>query len=146
MQVAEGLDTGAVHACVHVPIGARETAAELRRKLVSAGTSLLVSQLRDGLGSPTPQVGESSYAAKITPEELRLDWARPALELDRLVRVGGRDDVRIPASGLAAISSTSADPTVLSPRSAADCLRHWLRAPGCPRRVSRDRTRRAPIA
>ncbi|HEX4980401.1 MAG TPA: methionyl-tRNA formyltransferase [Ilumatobacteraceae bacterium] len=89
MQVAEGLDTGDVHACVAVPIGARETAAELRRKLVTAGTALLVSQLRDGLDSPTPQVGEPSYAAKITPEELRLDWARPAVELDRLVRVGG---------------------------------------------------------
>ena len=27
MQVAEGLDTGDVHACVEVPIGARVTAA-----------------------------------------------------------------------------------------------------------------------
>jgi methionyl-tRNA formyltransferase len=41
------------------------------------------------LGEPVPQVGESSYAAKVTPEELRIDWARPADELDRLVRVGG---------------------------------------------------------
>jgi methionyl-tRNA formyltransferase len=89
MQVAEGLDTGDVYACVHVAIGARQTGAQLRRELVAAGSSLLIEQLRDGLGSPRPQVGEPSYAAKITPAELRLDWVRPAVELDRLVRVGG---------------------------------------------------------
>jgi methionyl-tRNA formyltransferase len=89
MQVAEGLDTGDVYACVDVPIGARDTAAELRRELVTVGTALLVDELRDGLDSPTPQVGEPTYAAKITPEELRIDWTRPAIDLDRLVRVGG---------------------------------------------------------
>jgi methionyl-tRNA formyltransferase len=89
MQVAEGLDTGDVYACVDVPIGPRSTAAELRRELVTAGTSLLVDELREGLSRPTPQVGEPTYAAKITPEELRIDWSRPAVELDRLVRVGG---------------------------------------------------------
>ena len=56
---------------------------------MATGTALLVEQLRGGLGRPTPQVGEPSYAAKITPDELRLDWTRPAVELDRLVRVGG---------------------------------------------------------
>jgi methionyl-tRNA formyltransferase len=89
MQVAEGLDTGDVYASVEVPIGPRATAAELRRELVTAGTALLVDQLRNGLGRPTPQAGEPTYAAKITPEELRIDWTRPAIELDRLVRVGG---------------------------------------------------------
>jgi methionyl-tRNA formyltransferase len=89
MQVAEGLDTGDVYACVEVSIGARETAAQLRRELVTVGTSLLVEQLRHGLGHPTPQVGEPSYASKITPPELRLDWTKAAPDLDRLVRVGG---------------------------------------------------------
>jgi len=89
MQVAEGLDTGDVYASVEVPIGPRETAAQLRGELVKVGTALLVEQLRNGLGRPTPQVGEPTYAAKIKPEELRIDWARPAIALDRLVRVGG---------------------------------------------------------
>jgi methionyl-tRNA formyltransferase len=89
LQVAEGLDTGDVYASVEVPIGPRETAAQLRGELVTVGTSLLVEQLRNGLGRPTPQVGEPTYAAKIKPEELRIDWTRPAIELDRLVRVGG---------------------------------------------------------
>ena len=48
-----------------------------------------MQQLRDGLVDPVPQQGEATYAAKITPDELALDWQRPALELDRLVRVGG---------------------------------------------------------
>ena len=56
---------------------------------MTAGTALLVDQLRTGLGPPTPQVGEPTYAAKITPEELRIDWTKPAIEIDRLVRVGG---------------------------------------------------------
>jgi methionyl-tRNA formyltransferase len=89
MQVAEGLDTGDVYACVEVPIGARTTATELRHELVDVGTSLLVEQLRHGLGRPSPQIGEPTYATKITPDELRIDWTRPAVELDRLVRVGG---------------------------------------------------------
>ena len=89
MQVAEGLDTGDVHACVEVPIDARATAAQLRGELVVDRHELLVEQLRGGLGQPTPQVGEPTYAAKITTDELRLDWTRPAVELERLVRVGG---------------------------------------------------------
>jgi methionyl-tRNA formyltransferase len=33
-------------------------------------------------------VGEAVYAAKIGREELKLDWSRPAIELERLIRVG----------------------------------------------------------
>ncbi|CAN5693836.1 hypothetical protein BH20ACT2_BH20ACT2_25390 [soil metagenome] len=34
-------------------------------------------------------MGEATYAAKIEPQELQLDWSRPAEELHRVVRVGG---------------------------------------------------------
>ncbi|MGH9067691.1 MAG: methionyl-tRNA formyltransferase [Acidimicrobiales bacterium] len=40
------------------------------------------------LGQPRPQTGEPTYAAKIEPSELRLDWERPASDLARVVRVG----------------------------------------------------------
>ena len=40
------------------------------------------------LGTPAPQAGEAFYAAKIDRDELRIAWQRPAVELDRLVRVG----------------------------------------------------------
>jgi methionyl-tRNA formyltransferase len=89
MDVEEGLDTGGVHACVATPIGDDETASELRARLVALGSELLVDRLAAGLGVASPQEGEPSYAAKITPDDLRLDWSRPAVELHRVVRVGG---------------------------------------------------------
>jgi methionyl-tRNA formyltransferase len=89
MQVEEGLDTGGVFARRTVAIGPRDTATELRDRLVREGTDLLVATLTEGLGRPAPQVGDPTYAAKVTPEDVRLDWRRAAVELDRRVRVGG---------------------------------------------------------
>ncbi len=89
MEVDEGLDEGGVYAAVEVAIGAHETAESLRARLVDEGTTLLLSTLAAGLGSPEPQRGEVVYAAKITPADLRLDWSQPAAMVDRVVRVGG---------------------------------------------------------
>jgi methionyl-tRNA formyltransferase len=88
MQLEEGLDTGPVYACTRVEIGAEETLAELRARLVKAGTELLIESLRQGLGTPAPQRGEPTYADKIDPAEHRIDWTRPAAEVHRVVRVG----------------------------------------------------------
>jgi methionyl-tRNA formyltransferase len=89
MAVEEGLDTGGVYARIEVPIGQATTADELRSELVDVGTRLLVDTLARGLGDPEPQLGEPTYASKIDPADLRVDWTRPAAEIDRLVRVGG---------------------------------------------------------
>ncbi len=89
MQVEEGLDTGGVYAQVEVPIGSTTTADELRHELVVVGTKLLIDTLDAGLGTPIQQVGTPTYAAKIDPGELRIDWSRPVDEIDRLIRVGG---------------------------------------------------------
>jgi methionyl-tRNA formyltransferase len=89
MQVVEALDEGDVFACEEVEIAADTTLDDLRARLVDVGARLLVDHLRAGLGPGTPQTGESTYAAKIDPSELRLDWSRPAMELERVVRVGG---------------------------------------------------------
>lgn len=89
MEVAEGLDTGRVYRGVEVPIVPDATAASLRTELVAAAIPMLVNALREGLGSPEPQQGEPVYAAKITREELRLDWEQSAASLHRQVRVGG---------------------------------------------------------
>lgn len=88
MEVEEGLDTGGVYAMARVPIGASETAASLRDRLVEVGTALLVDTLSRPLPPPTPQTGEPTYAAKVTPDDLRLDWTQPAAVLARLPRVG----------------------------------------------------------
>lgn len=92
MDVEEGLDTGGIHAEVTVPIGPRATADELRTDLVRAGTDLIVATLAGGheaLVDPRPQTGEITYAAKLHPADRYLAWDRPAVELDRVVRVGG---------------------------------------------------------
>jgi methionyl-tRNA formyltransferase len=41
-----------------------------------------------GLPVPVPQEGEVTMAEKITTEDLHLDWARPAVDLERVVRLG----------------------------------------------------------
>lgn len=89
MAVDEGLDTGGVYAIVEVPIDPSATADDLRAQLTDAGARLLVETLRRGLDDPAPQEGEPTYAHKLATEDLRLDWARPAEELHRVVRVGG---------------------------------------------------------
>ena len=89
MRLEAGLDTGPVFRRAVVPIEPSTTAARLRSELVDVGTRMLVDELRAGLGVPEPQVGEPTYAAKIRPEELHIDWTRPAIEIDRLVRIGG---------------------------------------------------------
>ncbi len=91
MALEEGLDTGPVYGCVETPIGPRETAAALAERLSLLGTELLVERLSDlpvSLGSPAPQKGESTYAAKLDPGELHIDWTATATAIDRLVRVG----------------------------------------------------------
>ena len=89
MQLEEGLDTGPVYRCEVVPIGQTTTAADLRRTLVEVGTRLLVDELRAGLGTPHPQVGEPTYAAKLRADELQIDWTKSPTDIDRLVRLGG---------------------------------------------------------
>jgi methionyl-tRNA formyltransferase len=88
MAVEAGLDTGPVYRCERVSIAPDETADELRARLVTVGTRILVEELDRGLGRPTPQEGDATYAAKLEPEDLRLDWSRPADELHRVVRLG----------------------------------------------------------
>ncbi len=89
MAVEEGLDTGGVHACAELTIRRTSTADELGAQLAAVGSTLLVDTLRSGLDAPRPQEGPASYAAKIGPEDLRLDWEQAAAVLDRVVRVGG---------------------------------------------------------
>jgi methionyl-tRNA formyltransferase len=89
MVVEEGLDTGGIYAREEVLIGPDDSLDELRSALVSAGTRLLVEATERGLGPASPQAGEPSYAAKLTVDELRIDWSAPAVQAHRQVRVGG---------------------------------------------------------
>lgn len=83
------LDTGPVYRRDTVAIGPRETADDLRARLVELGSQQLVAALQEGLGAPTPQGGEPVHAAKIQRSDLQLDFHQPAPRLHRVVRVGG---------------------------------------------------------
>jgi methionyl-tRNA formyltransferase len=88
MAVEEGLDTGGIYERVEVPIGPDDTLDELRSRLVEHGARILVEALRNGLGAPVPQVGEPTYADKLTAEDRHLDWSAPAIDVHRRVRLG----------------------------------------------------------
>jgi methionyl-tRNA formyltransferase len=89
MQLEAGLDTGPVFATTRLAIAPRETAGELRGRLVAAGTELLLSYLPAiPTATPEPQHGEPTYAEKLDVTEFRLDPALPATDLERLVRAG----------------------------------------------------------
>jgi methionyl-tRNA formyltransferase len=90
MAVEEGLDTGGVYARSELAIRRTSTASELAAQLTAIGSRLLVDVLRAGLDAPPePQVGEPTYAHKLTAEDRELRWERSAVEVHRVVRVGG---------------------------------------------------------
>lgn len=89
MQIEEGLDTGAVYDVEAVDIDDDETVEELRSRLGVIGAVQIVRMLREGFPEPTPQSGEPVHADKITPDELLIDWNKPAIDIVRSVRVGG---------------------------------------------------------
>lgn len=87
MQMDAGLDTGPVLLRESTPIKADETTSDLHDRLAAMGSRMIVQALAD---LPLPAVPQSeqgvTYAAKIDKSEARIDWARPALEVDRLIR------------------------------------------------------------
>jgi len=89
MQMDEGLDTGAVLMAERVTIG-RKTSGELTTELSRLGADLMVRSLgaleRGGV-TPQPQSEDGvTYAKKISKEEARIDWSRPAREIDAHIR------------------------------------------------------------
>lgn len=88
MQMEAGLDTGPVLLREATPIGAEETTQDLHDRLSQMGARLILDAL-DRLPAlvPEPQPAEGvTYAAKIDKAEARIDWTRPAAEVDRQIR------------------------------------------------------------
>ena len=88
MRLEAGLDTGPVLTRRELAMD-DEHAGVLAERMARLGAEMLVELLGTGapLGAGEPQRGEATYAEKIRPEELRLDWRRPAPELRRVVRL-----------------------------------------------------------
>lgn len=89
MDIGVELDTGDVYAESRTHIADNDTLTSLRERLVQMGATLLVDSLKQGLPTPLPQMGEITYAKKISTEDLQVDWAGSAGDVDRLVRLGG---------------------------------------------------------
>lgn len=87
MQMEAGLDTGPVLAEARTAIGAEEVTADLHDRLAAMGAALIVEVLArlPVPAVPQPEAGVT-YAAKIDKAEARVDWTRPAVEVDRQIR------------------------------------------------------------
>ena len=83
------LDAGPAYGVVTEPIGPADTSGDLLTRLAYSGSALLVETLDaveagvEPVAQPTEGV---TLAPKITVDDARVDWTRPAVELDRLVR------------------------------------------------------------
>ncbi len=89
MQMEKGLDTGPVLLSETVEIKDDDNAGSLHDKLARIGALLwprALAALGRGALVPSPQEGEPTYASKIDKAESRLDWSRPAVELEYLIR------------------------------------------------------------
>ena len=88
-QLVADLDAGPVFDTITHPIGRHETAGHLLEVLADSGASLLTSvvdALDAGTAHAVPQEGEVTLAPKLALDDGRLDWARPAAELDARIR------------------------------------------------------------
>ena len=91
MQMEAGLDTGPVLLSARTPIAPDDTGGSLHDRLAALGAQVLAEGLQrvahgETLAS-TPQSSEgATYARKLDKSEARLDFTRPAAELERKVR------------------------------------------------------------
>lgn len=86
MQMEAGLDTGPVMMRQTMAIDAEDTTAGLHDRLAGLAADLILKAL-DTLPAPVPQPAEGvTYASKIDKAEARIDWHRPAVDVDRLIR------------------------------------------------------------
>lgn len=90
MRMEEGLDTGPVLATAETPIDVEDNTSTLHDRLAALGAGLLIDTLEKverGEAVEAPQNEEGvTYAHKITPAETRIDWTRPAREIDCMIR------------------------------------------------------------
>lgn len=88
MRMERGLDTGPVYQQAVLPIGPDDTGQTLHDALAELGAQEIVAvleRINQLHPEPQPETGVT-YAAKISKDELRLDWNQPAEQLARQVR------------------------------------------------------------
>lgn len=88
MQMDAGLDTGAMLLVESLPIAGDTNAASLHDALAALGARLIVEALARYDDLPRVEQPDEgvTYAHKLAKDEGRLDWSRPAVELERQIR------------------------------------------------------------
>ncbi len=90
MRMEAGLDTGPVCLSVPIEIGPEMTAGELHDALAARGAHAMVealAQIEAGTLSCTPQATDGvTYASKISKDETRIDFDRPAADVHNHIR------------------------------------------------------------
>lgn len=89
MKMDEGLDTGPVALAKTIDITPEMTAGELHDALAEIAAPLMVeamAKLERGTLTLTPQSQKgATYAKKISKDETRVDWSKPAGQLQKLI-------------------------------------------------------------
>ncbi len=90
MRMEAGLDTGPVALRAETEIRRDDTAATLHDRLSAIGARLMpeaLAAIEAGAARPQPQPEAGvTYATKIEKAEARIDWTRPAAQVDRTIR------------------------------------------------------------
>ncbi|WP_433441884.1 methionyl-tRNA formyltransferase [Nonomuraea sp. CA-141351] len=89
-QIVKELDAGPVYGVVTEEIHTSDTSGALLERLSVSGAGLLAATIdgvEDGTLEARPQPAEGvTIAPKITVSDARVDWTKPALHVDRLIR------------------------------------------------------------
>ena len=89
-RIVKELDAGPTYGVMTERIRPDDTAGDLLARLAEGGSGLLVTTLdgiEDGsLEARAQQVEGVSFAPKITVEDAQIDWAEPAVAVDRRIR------------------------------------------------------------
>ena len=92
-QMDSGMDTGPIWHQIEYEIPRDATSSTLFRTLADIGSDAVINAIQKIVsgGGPMNQVGEPTYAAKITKSECQIDWNTPAIEIDRKIRAFGEN-------------------------------------------------------
>lgn len=90
MRMDADVDTGPIFAQAREPIRSDDTTLTLSARLAELGARLMVETLPKvlrGEVTPIPQDdAQASFSPKIDKEDGRIDWSKPAIRIDRMVR------------------------------------------------------------
>lgn len=87
---AESIDAGPILDQRSIPVAPSDTAMTVYRRCCELARQRVVAVVdriaREGLGGAAQDEACASYDRPLTFEDFRIDWSKPAIEIDRLIR------------------------------------------------------------